>query len=328
MSATADGNLHVYMLSVGQADTSVIVSPKGTVIVIDATRPGKLRRLLSDIGLNGTIEHLIITHPHDDHFSGGNSLASNLKIEHATVAPFWHEFGMGPTTYRRLIGRLEAQNTNVTFLSGYSRWYLDNALMDDPAGGDPVIDPDAPYLELLGPTNGLVRLLEEANIFNANHLTVMTRLAWKEFRMVSAGDAQMENWSFFDQERLLEERCHVLRAAHHGSMNGTQWERIDRLNPIELIVSSDPDGRHHLPDIVGAANLAKFDSMDNRMAVMTRDAGTIHLTVTDTGERNFEYYGEDPADNVNLGAARPLDKHANPTDWFGLLNDRITQPES
>jgi len=323
MTATHDGNLHVYMLSVGQADTSVIVSPKGTVIVIDTTRPSKLRRLLSDLGLNGTIEHLIITHPHDDHFSGGNSVASNLNIEHATVAPFWHEFGLGPTTYRRLIGRLEAQGTNVTFLSGYSRWYLDNALMDDPAGGDPVVDPNAPYLELLGPTNGLVRLLEDANIFNTNHLSIMTRLAWQNFRMISAGDAQMENWSFFDQERLLEDRCHVLRTSHHGSMNGTQWERIDRLDPRKLIVSSDPAGRHHLPDLVGAANLAKFDSMKDRMAVMTRDSGSIHLTVTATGRRTFEHFGDDPKDNVDLGAGKPLDPQANPTNWLALLNDRM-----
>lgn len=326
MTATHDGNLHIYMLSVGQADTSVIVSPKGTVIVIDATRPGKLRRLLADLGSNGTIEHLIITHPHDDHFSGGNSLAKNVTIEHATVAPFWHEFGLGPTTYRRLIGRLEAQGTNVTFLSGYSRWYLDNALMDDPAGGDPIVDLDAPYLELLGPTNGLVRLLEEAGIFNTNHLSVMTRLTWRDFRMISAGDAQMENWSFFDLERLMADRCQVLRAAHHGSMNGTQWERIDRLNPIELIVSSDPEGRHHLPDLIGTANLTKFDSMDNRMAVLTRDTGTIHLTVTPGGTRTYERFGDAPKANVDLGAAMALDQQSNPTDWPALLNDRVDNP--
>lgn len=326
MTATHDGNLHVYMLSVGQADTSVIISPKGTVVVIDATRPSKVLQLLSDLGLDGTIEHLIITHPHDDHFSGGNSVAKSLTIEHATVAPFWHEFGLGPTTYRRLIGRLEAQGTNVNFLSGYSRWYLDHALMDDVAGGDPVVDPDAPFLELLGPTNGLVRLLEEANVFNTNHLTIMTRLAWREFRMISAGDAQMENWFFFDQERLMENRCQVLRAAHHGSMNGTQWERIDRLDPSEIIVSSDPDGRHHLPDMIGTANLTKFDSMASRMAVMTRDSGSIHLTVTPGGKRSFERFGDDPAQKVNLGAAVPLDQQSNPTDWPALLNDRVANP--
>ena len=75
MIANPDGNLHVYMLNVGQADTSVILSPLGKVIVIDATRPGKLLKLLDDLDNNNTIEHLIITHPHNDHYSGGNRLA-------------------------------------------------------------------------------------------------------------------------------------------------------------------------------------------------------------------------------------------------------------
>ncbi|MCP4224373.1 MAG: MBL fold metallo-hydrolase, partial [Actinomycetia bacterium] len=161
MAATEDGRLHVYLLNVGQADTSVVVSPEGRVIVIDATRPDKLLGLLQDLGLDGTIEHLIITHPHMDHFSGGNRLAQVLSIEEATIAPFWHDFGMGPATYRRLIGRLDVQDTNCTFLSGYSRWYPDGAMTTPEDNQSPEIDRDAPYLELLGPTNGLVRELEE-----------------------------------------------------------------------------------------------------------------------------------------------------------------------
>ncbi len=248
MAANADGNLHIYMLSVGQGDTSVIVSPDGNVLIIDVTRPTKVLRLLDDLGNDNNIEHLVITHPHRDHFSGGNRLATDRTILEATVAPFWHEFGMGPPTYRRLMRRLELQETNVTFLSGYSRWYPDGALTTPPPGQNPEIDPNKPFLELLGPTNGLVRTLEEANVFQANHLSIMSRLTWRNFRMISAGDAQMENWSFFDHERMLVDKCQVLRAAHHGSANGTQWERIDRLSPSQVIISSDPASTHDLPD--------------------------------------------------------------------------------
>lgn len=318
-----NGNLHVYMLSVGQADTTVIISPRGRVIVIDATRPGKLIRLLDDLGLDGTVEHLIITHPHEDHFSGGNRLALEKNIQQATVAPFWHTFGMGPQTYRRLIGRLEDQDTNVTFLSGYSRWYPDEALMADPGGGDPIIDPDAPFLELLGPTNGMVRLLEDANVFDTNHLTIMTRLSWRGFRMISTGDAQMENWAFFDAERMMEGPCQVLRAAHHGSPNGTQWERINRLSPSQVIISSDPGSGHRLPDLTSTAIFAKFDSVDGQMAAITRDTGTIHLEVTASGNRTLRRFSDQPAANVNLASPIALTEQSNPTDWPALLDDRV-----
>ena len=323
MAATADQNLHVYMLSVGQGDTSVIVSPEGNVLIIDVMRPTKVLRLLDDLGNDNNIEHLVITHPHSDHFSGANRLATDRTILKATVAPFWHEFGMGPTTYRRLMDHLDRQGTNVTFLSGYSRWYPDGALTTPPPGQAPEIDPNKPFLELLGPTNGLVRTLEEANIFQTNHLSIMSRLTWRNFRMISAGDAQMENWSFFDHERMLVDKCQVLRAAHHGSANGTQWERINRLSPSQVIISSDPDATHDLPDLSGAAIFAMFDNENGQFATITRDTGTIHLRVTPGGTRTLRMYGDTPTGNVNLASATVLSEISNPTDWRALVNDRI-----
>ena len=323
MAATADGNLHVYMLSVGQGDTTVIISPEGKVLIIDAMRPTKILRLLNDLGSDDIIEHLVVTHPHDDHYGGCNRLAQDLTILEATVAPFWHEFGMGPQTYRRLIDRLYDQDTNVTFLSGYSRWYPDGAMTTPPPGQDPEIDPNKPFLELLGPTNGLVRMLENANVFQTNHLSIMSRLTWRNFRMINTGDAQMENWSFFDHEQMLEDKCQVLRAAHHGSANGTQWERIDRLSPSQLIVSSDPGATHDLPDLSGTAIFATFDSVNGQIAAITRDTGTIHLRVTPGGRRTLRMYGDSPTGNIDLTAATPLTEISNPTDWRALLNDRV-----
>lgn len=323
MAANHDGNLHVYILSVGQGDTSVILSPEGKLLIIDAMRPTKILRLLDDIGCDGTIEQLVITHPHSDHFSGANRLASELTVQEATVAPFWHEFGMGPPTYRQLMSRLSDQGTNVTFLSGYGRWYPEGALTTTMPNHDPEIDPDKPFLELLGPTNGLVRDLEDAGIFQTNHLTVMSRLTWRNFRMINTGDTQMENWSFFDHERMLEDKCQVLRAAHHGSANGTQWERIDRLSPSLVVVSSDPSAGHQLPDLSGAAIFAKFDSEHGKMAVITRDTGTIHLRVTSTGSRTLRMYGESPTETIDLENSAVLSEASNPTDWRLLLNERI-----
>ena len=323
MAATSNGNLHVYMLSVGQADTTVIISPEGKLFIIDATRPGKLINLLTHLGLDGTIEHLIITHPHGDHFSGANRLALNFSIEETTVAPFWHEFGMGPPTYRELMGHLDDQGTNVTFLSGYSRWYPDGALITPPQGQYPEIDLDAPFLELLGPTNGLVRMLEDANVFETNHLTIMSRLTWRNTKMIIAGDAQMENWAFFDHERLMEGKCQIMRAAHHGSSNGTQWERVDRLSPSLVVVSSDPRSKDQLPDLGGTAIFAKFDSENEKMAVITHDTGTIHLMVDASGNRTLERYDDIPSRNVDLSSPIFLDELSNPTDWVALLNDRV-----
>jgi len=323
MIGNPDGNLHVYMVNVGQADTSIIVSPLGRTIVIDAIRATKVLDLLDQLGNDGTLENLIITHPHSDHYGGANRLAQDLQILEATVAPFWHEFGMGPPTYRRLVARLASQNANTVFLSGYNRWYPDGALTTPPGGDDPVVDTDAPFLELLGPTNGMVASVEAANVFNTNHLSIITRITWRGFRMLITGDAQMENWQAFDEAGMLADGCTVLRAAHHGSPNGTQWERVNRLKPREIIVSSDPGGGHHLPDLTAAAIFAKFDGDDGQVAAVTSDTGTVHLTVKPNGNRTFRHFQDSPDQDVDLAAGQALTEASNPTDWTALLSRRM-----
>jgi hypothetical protein len=232
---------------------------------------------------------------------------------------------MGPATYRKLVDKLDKNNkTNINFLSGYSRWYPDDVMIS--AAGDdadPETDPDAPYLEMLGPSNGLVRQLESAKVFNANHLTIMLRLTWKKFRMIIAGDAQMENWGPFDNEKLLEDTCYLLRAAHHGSSNGTQWERLFHLSPTMIVVSSDPDHGHQLPDLGSAAVFTKFDHTAGQYAVITRDSGTIHGTVESSGKKTFTCFQDAYNKNIDLTKEKKLDEISNPTKWVDLLNQRI-----
>jgi len=322
-----DGNLHVWIVNVGQGDTTVVVTPGGRVVVVDVMRPAKVVRLLSDLGLaaGGTIDHLVLSHPHVDHYGGGNRLARDYRIAQATVAPFWHAFGMGPPTYQRLMGRLFDQGTSVSFLSGYSRWYPDGAMTPPSGNQPPEVDPDAPYLELLGATAGMVRTLEDAGVFNANHLSILARIRWRNFGMIVGGDGQMENWSFFDSERLMEDRCQVLRTAHHGSANGTQWERITRLGPSTVIVSADPRAGHRLPDLISAATFLRFDRSPGNMAVITADAGTIHLRVSPSGARTLRRFGDGSAGNVDLTAGVPLTPQSNPTDWAALLVERVAE---
>lgn len=322
---TPDGNLHIYMVNVGQGDTTVIITPKGNVIVADAMRPSKLVKLLRDLGLKSKepISQVVITHPHNDHFSGATRLVNEFAIQQATVAPFWHTFGMGSPSYQSLIGRFFEEDTNVTFLSGYSRWYPDGAMTEKENQNQSEVDTDAPFIEMLGPTNGLIRMLEDSNVFNTNHLSIMLRVRWRNFRMIITGDAQMENWAFFDQERMLEDKCQVLRASHHGSSNGTQWERLSRLNPTHVIVSSEPGMGHRLPDLTSSAVFLRYDNSNSRMVVITADSGTIHLQVEPNGRRTMRCFHDSPAAMIDLSSPHPLTPQKNPTDWGELLNLRI-----
>ncbi|MBN1584143.1 MAG: MBL fold metallo-hydrolase, partial [Anaerolineae bacterium] len=243
--------LEIYILNVGQADTTIIKTPNGRLIVIDAVKPNKVQEVLEALSPGPVqISHLVLTHPHWDHYSGVSALLRDYVIDQVTLPPFW--FIPGTPGYHQIINRIHEKQIPVQFLSGYSRLYPDG-------GTYPAYD-NQPYLEFLGPPNHMMEELYENGVLIPNHLSIMTRLVYDKFSMVLAADAQMENWAHYDQQGMLDQDCDVLRAAHHGSRNGVQWERLDRLSPRLVIVSSDYEASHHLPDVIGSVIFLEYDA--------------------------------------------------------------------
>jgi len=322
MAATADGQLHVYFLNVGQGDTSVIVTPQGRVLIIDAARPLKLSRFLIDLGAaRGTdIDLLVITHPHNDHYSGAGRVVNSYRVSQAVLCPFWNAFGMGPLGYRQLVADLYNRGARCQFLSGYTRFYPD--LLSSTTAPLNATPTDC-LLELLGPSNGLVTSLEQQGLFDTNHLSIMSRITWQKTGLIIAADAQMENWAVFDSERMAADRADVLRAAHHGSGNGTQWERLKRLRPDVVVVSSDLADRHRLPDVTGASVFARY-TRDGRkpLVTLTGDTGTIEVIISSNGNTVVNAFGDTRGQNVNLANRVLLTRRTNPTDWKNVLVDK------
>jgi beta-lactamase superfamily II metal-dependent hydrolase len=176
----------------------------------------------------------------------------------------------------------------------------------------------------LGPSNGTLDELDRSGTLTPNHLSLITRICYGKFTMVIAADAQMENWQHFDEEGLMEKKCNILRAAHHGSKRGNQWERIERLSPSLVVISSDPKGQHDLPDLVGSAIFLEFSNGTDQAAVLTYTSGTIKIEVSDpaSGQRTITAFGDSPADLVFSGQPGPLPE----TDWAVLLDTRLATP--
>ena len=314
MPINTNGNLRIFTLNVGQADTSVIVTPKGNVILIDAVKPKKLTNLLSQLGLQDgeSISRLIITHPHRDHYSGVARLLNTYEIGAVTLSSVWR-YSEDKPGYNTIINEIDSKGIPLAFLSGYTQVYPD---------GSPFREANTPCIELLGPSNGMIEELEEAGELDTNHRSIIARLDWQNFIMVIAADAQMENWAHFDREQLLDRPCAVLRAAHHGSANGTQLERLDRLEPEHVYVSSDPDGSHELPDLIGCATFLRY-SKKAPVVALTSDTGSIKTEVEPSGRYTAYCFGEGASENVPLGSEQELTAAIKPTDWDALTRGRM-----
>jgi competence protein ComEC len=306
-------SLDIYLLNVGQADTSIIKTPAGNVIVIDAVKPKKVKNLINSIRPDGKIAQLIVTHPHNDHYSAVPSLLKNFQVQRVTLAPFWHE--PGSPGYHDVINEIIRLGLPVQFLSGYQRTYPDGGRYPNYEG--------RPELEMLGPSNAALEELWESEVLTPNHLSIITRLTYGKFSMVFAADAQMENWHYYDQEGMLEDKVDILRAAHHGSKNGSQWERLARLEPKLVVVSSDVTGRHDLPDLVGSAVFMEYEKVKRQPVALTRDTGTIKIEVPDPDSHTRRIFalGDKPKDAVLPSQGTDLPQ----TDWQDLLELRMRE---
>lgn len=301
--------LEIYVLSVGQGDTAIIKTPRGNVVVIDAYRPSKVKDALDIIGGDGTIAHLIVTHPHLDHYNAVSRLLDTYDVEQVSLAPFWHY--AGTAMYHQIINAVEEKDIPAHFLGGYQRSYPDGGTYPEYEG--------ELYLELLGPPNDILEGLDKWNELNPNHLSIMTRLRYGRFSMVLAADAQMENWFHYDREGMLEEECNVLKAAHHGSKRGTQFERLERLAPELVIVSSELGGTHDLPDLVGSAIFLEYDKGEDYSVALTGETGTIKLSVDAGGYYDVVSYGEGPSELISTHAPGPMPQ----TDWGQIVADKL-----
>jgi competence protein ComEC len=302
-------SLEIYLMSVGQADTSIIKTPAGNLVVIDAVRPKKVKAVLQALRPDMQIAHLIVTHPHNDHYDGVDMLLSDFHVQRVTLPPFWHE--AGTAGYHALVNKMSALGTPVRFLSGYERAFPDSVTFP-PAESELM-------LETLGPSNSSLDVLKDAGVLDPNHLSIITRLTYGRFSAVIAADAQMENWDQFDREGMFEKKCDVLRAAHHGSKRGSQWERLERLQAKLVVVSSDPGGRHKLPDLVGSAIFMELGQLGGRKAALTFQTGTIKIEAPASGDFTPSVYGEGPDDDL---PAQPVGRLPD-TDWAALLRQRL-----
>lgn len=69
-----------------------------------------------------------------------------------------------------------------------------------------------------------------------NNTSVVIELEWRGWRLLFAGDAELDSWKKMHEQGLKP--VHFVKVSHHGSHNGTYDELFDQLMPLQ-----SPDGR-------------------------------------------------------------------------------------
>jgi competence protein ComEC len=220
--------LVVRVLDVGQGDAIVIQNGGSTVLVDGGPNPAVLGRYLDLLALNHTtVDAVILTHAHADHYQGLRELFASRRI--ITVRYFWEN--QDPSTNVTLRNLRDSVAARVPI----GLVYRDT---DDPcANGTPLCT-----LTLKGGAK-LHIMRPDPNGQGPNNRSPALKLVGPDsasFTMWMAGDAEADAIRWFTSTGYRQNpgmRVNVLKADHHGSCNGVTDLYLDQLRPSLLVAS-------------------------------------------------------------------------------------------
>ncbi|MDO5562052.1 MAG: MBL fold metallo-hydrolase [Synergistaceae bacterium] len=247
-ACSADGEklLRFYGLDVGQGDSFFFIFPDGKTMLIDAGPEDAGRKIVRYIKSCGVkkIDLLVATHPHSDHIGGMQAVLKNFEIGKIWDSGYNHGSKPQEDFYRRI------KKENIPFgrpKRGYSEKF-----------GGAVIDVLAPSKLLKGTAR------------DANNNCIVLRITYGSVSFLMTADMERE------QRMTIPAlpQSTVLKAAHHGSYNGTDRHVLDSVAPKFVVLSygkGNPYGYPH-KEIVGdiaKRKLIRFDTADGVVKLKT-----------------------------------------------------------
>ncbi len=201
-------DLEIHHLNVGQADSTLLLTPNGKTILIDAGTQSSGQKIVSYLKKAGitSIDRLIITHAHADHVGGAVEVMKNFKIGQVLDSGIPH--------------------TSQTYLNYLT--YIDehNIKFHVPKAGEKIgIDP---ALDITIVNSGIKG-------DSLNDSSVALHLKYNNFAYLTTGDAERAA-----EQRIVNRfnvKADVLKAGHHGSSTSSNDFFLSKVKPSAAILS-------------------------------------------------------------------------------------------
>ncbi|GJG87654.1 hypothetical protein tb265_28350 [Gemmatimonadetes bacterium T265] len=222
------GRLELHVLDVGQGDAIALRTPHGRWVLFDAGPGGRG----ADAGAHvvvpyvrrfgGTVDALVLSHPHADHVGGAPSVIRRLH-----PALVWDGgYALGSATYADVLAA--TRDAGAT-------WHR--------VRPDDTLSIDGVRLRALAPDSAWTAGLDDPNLSS-----VVVRVEFGAVRFLLTGDAESpeEDWLVrraADGGPDADLSADVLKVAHHGSATSSSAGFLEAVRPRVALVS------------VGAANM-------------------------------------------------------------------------
>ena len=232
------GALEMDVLDVGQGDSILVISPKGSTLLIDgggrfagfrgheeAPGPDPGEEAVSAYLWSRGIQRLdavALTHAHQDHIGGLQAVLENFR-----VGQLW----LGRETQTPALAKLKA-------IAGEKHILLEHELHGQS------FDWDGVRVDFLWPEIAPTEVAPSAK----NNDSLVVRLQYKERSLLLPGDAEKQaEYAMLSENDAEELHADVLKVGHHGSKNSTMPEFLERVGPQVAIISAGEENPYGHP---------------------------------------------------------------------------------
>ena len=201
----SEGDLEVYFIDVGQADSILIIN-KNETMLIDAgnNADGKdVVKFIKDKGI-ATLNYVVGTHPHEDHIGGLDDVINEFEVKEVWMP--------------------NVQTTTKTFTDVLTAIQSKNLKIKTPEVG---------YKFELGDSKGEVMsaMIDDKNL---NISSIVIRLEFGNESFLFMGDAETKN-----ESARKWPKSNVLKVGHHGSSTSSSEEFLNQVKPEYAVIMTE-----------------------------------------------------------------------------------------
>jgi len=215
-----NNTLKIHFLDVGQGDSTLIMLPDGTNIMVDTGSPVAGPMLVDNIKSLGIdrIDHLILTHPHDDHIGGIFNILHAMEVRNFHDNSFNNHESNLFHDYVQLVRKDQ------------SRYHVIHA-------GN-IMDFGAVKIEVLNP------ILPSTGLINED--SIVLRVSYGDINILMSSDVRN-----IGENRILQSgaelKSNILKVGHHGDRNASTSSFLEKISPEIAVISAGKDNKYSKP---------------------------------------------------------------------------------
>lgn len=231
-----DGKLHIFSpwlfrenIDNKPGDCTIVVFPKGKVMVIDAAlKPfsDAIVQTLKDLGI-GNIDYMVASHPHDDHCGGMTNVCDWIVENGGVVREFWSSPFRG------------SENSGEPQMQ---QWAIDHGLVihNQITEGDS-FDIDGVHIALFNPDKELTQRGQGRTEY-ANNMSLAMRFGYGSSSYMTSGDLYHLQEKHVAEKYGTKLQSDVMKANHHGifTSNTPYWRNT--VAPKIVLAENDDIG--------------------------------------------------------------------------------------